>query len=410
MTSQPFFSGLSAKSYNFALIAMVTLMYIGLCAEADMYVPAFPQMIQYFGVAENKIQLILSLNFGGLCVAGLVTGPLSDSFGRRPVLLVGLSIFVLSSFGCLYSTNFHEMLFWRFLQGISASVPMVVGMATFLDKYTQEKAGQLIGMLNGVIAASMAGAPIAGAWVSHIWGWRANFLVILVLALVTFVGTWLFVEETLPENQRKAFQGRYLVKDYIRLAANFEFIIYSILAMSAFTAVIVYVANLSVIFVNHMGMGLAEFSYWQATTMGTYIIFSLISAKIIGAKGLAYTQYLGSFIALIGAAALFAVGHMKPNNPSMICLSMAFIAAGGAIFTAPFGLKAMSIFPDMKGAAGAMMTAVRQSLAAGLVVLSEMMFDGSITPVATIVFGLAVVCTVLYGLIWLQQPRPVMKQ
>ena len=106
MISQPFFSGLSAKFYDFSLIALVTLMYIGLCAEADMYVPAFPQMIQYFGVAENKIQLILSLNFGGLCIAGLVTGPLSDSFGRRPVLLVGLGLFVLSSLGCVYSASF----------------------------------------------------------------------------------------------------------------------------------------------------------------------------------------------------------------------------------------------------------------------------------------------------------------
>ena len=94
------------------------------------------------------------------------------------------------------------MLFWRFLQGVSASIPMVVGMATFLDKYSQEKAGQLIGVLNGVISASMAGAPIAGAWISQLWGWRANFLVILALAVVTFVGTWFFVEETLPTAQR----------------------------------------------------------------------------------------------------------------------------------------------------------------------------------------------------------------
>ena len=188
-----------------------------------------------------------------------------------------------------------------------------------------------------------------------------------------------------------------------------EFMVYSTLAISAFTGVVIYVANLSVIFVNHMGMNLAEFSFWQATTMGTYIVFSLLSAKIIGMKGLEYTQHLGSLLALIGTAALFGVGQMMPHNPFMICLSMAVIAAGGAFFTAPFGVKAMSVFPEMKGAAGAMMTAVRQSFAAGLVILSEVMFDGSITPIATIIFGLAIVCTLLYGLVRLKQTKLVME-
>lgn len=77
MLEKPIFNKLSDKFYDLALLTLVTIMYIALCAEADMYVPAFPQMIKYFGVEENKIQLILSINFGGLCVSGLVTGPRS---------------------------------------------------------------------------------------------------------------------------------------------------------------------------------------------------------------------------------------------------------------------------------------------------------------------------------------------
>ncbi|MDP1614589.1 MAG: MFS transporter, partial [Methylococcales bacterium] len=270
MFDTPFFSKLSEKTYDGILLTLVTLMYIAMCAEADMYVPAFPQMIQYFGVEENQIQLILSINFAGLCLAGMVVGPLSDSYGRRKVLLGELFFFSISSFGCAYANDFNSMLLWRLLQGIAASVPMVVGSATIVDKYSEEKAGQIVGLINSVIAASMAGAPIVGAWITQVFNWRTNFFVILGLAVVSFLGTGMFIEETLPQEKRKAFQGATICKNYLRLSKSLPFMLAMLIANFPFTAVVVYIANLSVIFVNHMGMSLEQFSYYQATTMGTF--------------------------------------------------------------------------------------------------------------------------------------------
>ena len=165
MLDKPF-AQLSPKSANMALIILSTIMYIALCAEADMYVPAFPQMISFFGVEESRISLILSINFVGLCLSGIVVGPLSDSYGRRKVLLWGLILFMISSLGCVVTDNFSTMLFWRLMQGIAASVLMVVSGAALFDKNPPEKAGQLLGILNGIVSAAMAGAPIVGAWIS----------------------------------------------------------------------------------------------------------------------------------------------------------------------------------------------------------------------------------------------------
>ncbi len=147
MFSEPLLRNLSKRTYEVAYFVLVVLMFIAMCAEADMYIPAFPQMINYFGVQENAIQLILSLNFAGLCIAGLICGPLSDSFGRKKVLSVGL-LFVISSAGCVFATEFRMMLMWRLIQGIAASVPMVVAAAQIFDRYTEEKASQYIGILN----------------------------------------------------------------------------------------------------------------------------------------------------------------------------------------------------------------------------------------------------------------------
>lgn len=407
MLSKPLISGCSEKFYDIALITLVTIMYIGLCAEADIYVPAFPQMIKYFGVAENEIQLILSINFSGLCLAGLVIGPLSDSYGRRPVLLWGLALFAISSLFCLYAEDFRLMLFWRFAQGVGAAVPMVVGCATFMDKYSQEKAGQIIGIINSVISASMAGAPIAGAWISEYLGWRANFTVILILAVISALGTWLFIGETMPQEKRRIFNLSTIIKDYFRILRSLEFMTYSTLAISAFVCIVVYVANLSVIFVNHMHMTLTEFSYWQASTMGTFIIFSLISTKLISAKGINYAQNFGSALALIGVISMFCTAQIDHANVPMICLSMALVAAGGALFGGAYGVKAMSIFPEMNGAATAMMTAIRQLACAGFVALSELGFDGTIVPIARIIFGFGLFAALCYVAVKLKESKIV---
>ncbi len=399
MFDKPLFNTLSEKTYDVALLLLVITMYILTCAEADMYVPAFPQMIHYFGIEENQVQLILSINFGGLCIAGLFTGPLSDSYGRRKVLLGGLLLFIISSMGCVYTNDFNAMLAWRLLQGIAASIPMVTGAATFIDKYPAEKAGQLVGIINSVISASMAGAPIAGAWISQAFNWRANFIVILILALVSFLGTLFFIEETLPLNKRKPFRPAAIGKGYLKLSKSFEFMCYTFIVNFPFAAVVVYIANLSVIFVNHIGMSLEKFSYYQATTMGTFIIFSLLSIKLIGKKGLDYTKNLGGLVALTGAIGLFYISQIDMLDVNMICLSMAFIAAGGAMMAGTFGMKALSLFPDINGTAMALMTAVRQLFAAGLVILSQVMFDGTIVPVATIIVCYATLATASYILL-----------
>jgi len=154
MLKGPLFSNVAKKYSDIAILIFVTLLYIMICAESDMYVPAFPQMIDYFGISENKIQLVLSINFAGLCIAGLIAGPITDSYGRRATLIIGLLIFIIGSIGCVYTDNFAMLLFWRLLQGIATSVPMVIGAAMFFDKYTAEKAGKTIGVLNSFISAS----------------------------------------------------------------------------------------------------------------------------------------------------------------------------------------------------------------------------------------------------------------
>lgn len=395
---------LSEKMTEWLLLSVVTLMFIAMCAEADMYVPSFPEMVTYFSVTEDKIQLILSINFIGLCIASLISGPLSDAFGRRGILLGGMSLFLISSVACVFAESFQTMLFWRFLQGVSASVPMVVSCALFLDKYALEKASKLIGILNSVITGAMAAAPILGAWISSHFYWRLNFVVIAALAAICLLGTYFFIAETLPEKNRHRVTPPQVLKDYVTLICSFKFVGYCVLALLPFTAIVVYIANLSLIFMNHLGLTQTAFSFYQASTMGMYLIFSALSSFLISSKGMNFTRNLGGLLMIVGSVFLFLTAMLQPTSPVLICSAMGIFAAGGALVVGIFGMQALSVYPEMKGTGSAMLTSIRQLLAAGLVMISEITFNGSILPIAIIILSYVVVATLWYAIIHVKTP------
>lgn len=395
-----FFKHLSAKTTEFCILAVVTLMYIAMCAEADIYVPAFPQMVEYFSTTEDKIQLILSINFIGLCIAGLITGPLSDAFGRRKVLLLGLFCFAASSVGCVLVSDFNNMLMWRLLQGMAASVPMVVGLAVFLDRFSLEKASRLVGLLNTVITGGMAAAPILGSYLANQYGWRLNFVVIMILAVLSFLGTYLFIEETLPEEKRSPIKVKQILLNYFKLLSSFKFLGYCVISLVPLVGLVLYISNLSLIFINHLKVSPEIYGYYQASTMIAFFSFSYLSNYMIKKKGMDYTKNVGGTMLLMGTALLLASALYMPASCFWICTSMGFFAAGGALIVGIFGMKALDLFPDIKGTAASLSTAIRQLLAAGLVLLSEKLFDGSIVPVAIILFSYVLIASVWY--FWLQ--------
>ena len=382
----------------------VALMYIAVCAEVDIYVPSFPQMVSYFAIQENEIHVILSLNFIGLCIAGMICGPMSDVYGCRKVLLGGLALFAISSIGCIFAESFPMMIFWRVIQGAGASVPMVVGGAVLLHTYPADKAGQMVGLINGIITAAMAGAPVLGTILNLYFDWRANFVAILILVLFSLLGTYLFITDAKQE-KRKKVNIKMIVQDYLTIAASLKFFTYSMIVLLPFIGIVVYIANLSLIFINHLNVSPSLYALYQATTMGTFVIFSLLSARFIATRGLAFTKKLGLIVTTIGATFLLLTAIFAPSDINLICISMALFAAGGSMLPGTFGMGALEIFSHIKGTASAMMTTYRQLLATLMVVLSEIFFDGTIVPVAVIIFSCLAISLTLYFIVESKSPK-----
>src|SRR3990167_8835563 len=153
---------------------LLLLSLLATCVEVDISVPGFPNIAQYFGVREGLIQLTIAYNFLGFCISALIYGPLSESYGRRRIMLFGNGLMVIGAVGCVYAPTIDILFFSRFIQGLGASTAVVLVFAMIADLYENQKAMRLIGFTNAFLSSSMAVAPVIGGFINEAIGWRGN--------------------------------------------------------------------------------------------------------------------------------------------------------------------------------------------------------------------------------------------
>ncbi len=376
-----------------AIVAILILLYVSICIEADINVPSFPDMVNYFGTNEEHIQTILSANFLGMCLAGLLYGTLADSFGRRKTILNGLFVFCLSSVGCVFAKSFELMLFFRFLQGVGAAAPMVVGFSVILDLYTSTEAAALVGVMNTVITGAMAGAPILGSWLNLHFGWRSNFILLAVLGMVSLVAAFLVIPETLPESNRPKFSPPAVARDFLKILVSWRYISRAVVCSLLFSSIIVYIANMSLVFLNHLKVDQRVFGFYQATTMVCFGIASFIGSSFIRKYGTKMTKEVSLALNGAGALGLFLVSLFLPTAAFLMCFFMGLVGFGTGIGLGSFATAPMEVFKSLKGASSAMLTSTRLVISSVMLFLSEKAFNGSMLPAAGIIlFSIGTAC------------------
>ncbi|MFN7039194.1 MAG: MFS transporter [Alphaproteobacteria bacterium] len=386
-----------SKELIFFIVVTINTIIINM--DSDIYVPSFPSILKFFSTTPEKVQLILSANFLGLCISSLFYGPLADCYGRRKTLIGGFSIFLFGVTMCSISSSIESIIFWRFIQGIGSAAPIIVGGAAIFDVYKKDKAIQLIAIWNSVGTASMATAPLMGGLLNTHFGWKSNFIFILVLSVVSFTSIIFFFRECLPKEYRKCLSLKQTIIDYKNIGTHKKYLANSLICALMYGAIMVYISNLSLIFIDFLSVAEDAFSYYQAFTMSSYVIFSIACAKLIPVYGLKKIRTIGVFTSCIGAVFMLFVALFKPLSPSLISLSMAVIIAGVAFAIGIFGARSMEFFPDLKGMASALGTSFRLLITSVIIIASSSIFNGSILPIGIIIFVLISICLMLH--LWL---------
>ena len=364
--------------------------------ELDIYVPALPQMLGYFKTTSGNLQWILSINFIGVAIGSLIYGPLSDHFGRKKIIVIGLTIFTVGSLGCVLSGNLIQLIFWRFIQGLGSSAPAVIGFAAIADVYEEKKAAQLISIANSVITGSMAAAPVIGNYLTIIFNWRANFTFVFVLALLSLFAMLVLYKEPEKKEPVGKINVCTIPLSYCRLLKDVRFIMLGIIPCLMYAGIIVYIANLSLLFVNYFGVTQHQVGYYQAVIMFAFLIFSFVAAYLLNRFSVSVSQKIGLSVTAISAVFLIGAYFLFPENPNIITGIMALFSAGSAIALGPFISQALNCYPKLRGTSAALLGAIRLSLSAAVVAITGHFFNGTTLPIAIAVLLSMMIAVAMY--------------
>ncbi len=209
----------------------------------DMYLPSTPTIAANLHASQSLVQLTLSGCLAGLAVGQLVAGPISDGFGRKKPLLVGLVAFTVLSVACAAAPDIGALIVFRFLQGMAGAGGVVLSLAIVRDQYSGTELARVLGSLMLVFGLAPVLAPVIGGQILRFTTWRGVFGVLAVIGLVLFLLAW-FLPETLPPERRTPSRVRQLIADSRTLLHDREYVGYTLGITCGNAALITYISAL----------------------------------------------------------------------------------------------------------------------------------------------------------------------
>src|SRR3982075_2000304 len=340
---------IASRKILLLLVAMTGVAPISLY----MLVPALPVLATTFGRDISVAQMTVSLYMVGLACSQLVMGPLSDKFGRRPVLLCGLGLMVMASAACIFAETLPQLIAARFLQALGGATGMVVSRAIIRDLYSRERISSMISLVIAVMMIAQMLSPLTGGLLETAFGWRAIFYVITAASLAIAVA----IAFTLPEPRRDRAEGSGGVRgDVGRLFTSRAFIGYVLCQVLASQIIFAFAGGGPYIVVTQMGRSSAEYGAWFATTGFAYLIGNLFCVRFAPHHSLEKLIWFGLALTLAGALLTLAWGIAGFNQaPSWLFGTQMLVMFANAFVMSNSAAGAISVSPEAAGtASGAM--------------------------------------------------------
>jgi MFS transporter, DHA1 family, multidrug resistance protein len=385
-----------------SLIGLLALIF-GLAAfGTDMYLPAFPAIQRDFGAAPQAVQLSLSIFLYGNALGHLVLGPLSDRFGRKPVLLGGIFIFALASFGCATSGNIAELLTFRLAQGSASAAGPVLVRALVNDRVARDQAAQMLALLTGLMAFAAMLTPTIGGWIVQHWRWNMIFYSIGAMALVLLFTAVFKVPETLPAERRLTQLGaREIAGGYFEIARSLKFWSYVLPPALMFAGVFAYAVVNSFLLINDLGMAEDFYGISYSLAACAYVAGSLVGRYLVGIIGIHRTIITGLTIGLCAAFGSVAASLTLPISTALVIVPGLCMFFSTSLMLPIASSVAVSLFPLRAGSASAVAGFTQISFAGFSSAIAAYLYDGTTFPLHVFTLG----CCLCSAAVWVMGAR-----
>lgn len=374
----------------------------------DSIFPAFGVIQRDFAISAAAMQQSISVYLFAYALASVIHGPMSDAWGRKPVLLAGIAVFVLASVGCALSDSLGELLLWRALQGMSSGVGIIVGRAIVRDLREGPAAQQLMSHISMIFTIAPAIAPIIGGWILGWSNWQMIFWFLVAFALVLLLVTALALPETHPRPLRVPLSLRSLWTTSTAMLGNRTFVVLSLIGTLNFGALFIYISSAPVFVMQHLGMNEQQFGWFFAPAIGGMAIGAFLSGRSAGRISARRAAGMGFAICLFATLAglVYALSVEQPTFPWAV-LPIALNSLGVALVFPIVTLAILDLYPRHRGAASSMQSFISLLINAGVAGLVSPLVSASPLGLAATALGACLMATGLW-LYYLRQSRHVL--
>lgn len=337
------------------LIVLLLALLMGLQPlTTDLYLPALPEMTAGFGAQMAQAQLTLSALLLAFGCSQLVWGPLSDRFGRRPILLIGLSAYMLASIGSTLAPNMAQLIIWRALQGAAMGAAVMCARAIVRDLYEPLQGARVMSQaLSGLGVIACLSAPVGGL-LTDLLNWRFALLTLAIFGALCLALVALRFEETVPQKNPQALQASTLLATWRHILSHPKFWAFSALSAVSYGGLFTFLAASSFVFTGVLGLSKTQYGLVMFVNSLAYITGTFVCRYWLGRFGLRRTLAQAGALTLAGGTLMALLTLSGWINVWTIMLPQILFMIGHGIHQPCGQSSAVGPFPQSAGAASAL--------------------------------------------------------
>ncbi len=383
----------AARAYAPPTVLLLLVGYFALQPlSTDFYLPSLPGMVGRLDTTVARVQFTLSVFIAGFGIGQLVLGPVSDRYGRRPVLLGGIVSYLVASIVCALALNVEMLIAGRLMQAVGVSAAIVGARAIVRDLHAPADGARVLTQVNAFMTLVLLAGPITGGFLESHFGFRATFGTLVLIAALLLFFTWRRMRETIAERNPHAVSLAPMLAAYRRIAANRVFWAYTLAMAASYGGMFAFLSGSSFVLLKILGMSAQAYGFAFAVAVIGYFLGTQLCRRWIVSLGIRRTLVRAGLIQVGAGASMagFALGGL--HDPLAILVPQFFYNMAHAITTPCSQAGAIAPFPQNAGAAAALMGFVQMLVAAGVGIWIGASYDGTVLPL-TLTIAAGSLCT-----------------
>lgn len=363
----------NGKSTGLTFIIILSALMAFTSLSTDIYLPAMPEMAKDL---QGNVELTITGFLIGFCIAQLIWGPLSDNFGRRMPLFIGMALFIVGSIGCALSTNISHIVFWRVFQALGACTGPMLARAMIRDLFSRTRAAQMLSTLMIIMAIAPIAGPLLGGQMIKVTSWHAIFWLLAVIGALMLISLrWL--PETLPAEKRVKASLPSAFRNYYVLLMNTTFMRFTLCLTFYYVAVYAFVAGSPFVYITFFGIDPQHYGWLFALNIVGVMGMSMVNRRLVYRYSLEALLKIAVAVAAIAAFVLALAAKLEIGGIALIVVSIFVFFSMNGIIAATSTAAALDAVPNVAGSASALMGALQYGSGIISSLLLALMSDGT---------------------------------